>query len=228
MPYEQPLTGKKLAIAYWYVRNKLLLKNILIVILIILNILLAAYLVYLLIFNLVLTQKDYQAILNNLLATNPDYQNLRAANLPQEIQIGQIKVYPNNDNYDLVAEIANPDNNWWASFNYQFQVKNELTEKRNSYILPGERKKLVDLSVPDGDSVSRLVLSDITWQKEINYAELKKQRLRFDIQNVEFVPVSELGIGQKLSVSRVLFSVYNRVQMRKLSKDTDQTGLIEE
>ena len=205
----QPISERKLALAYWYVTNKLLLKNILIAILIIFNVLFIAYLIYLLIFNLVIFQKDYQTILNNLLAINPDYQNLRVANLPQEIRVGQINIYPNNERYDIVAEISNSDPQWWASFDYQFQVSEDLTEKRNSFILPGETKKIVDLSVDNGDLASRLVLTNVNWQKEINYADLKKLRLKFDIQNVEYIPAKELGVGQELVISRVIFSIYN-------------------
>ncbi|MBD3359642.1 MAG: hypothetical protein GF365_02975 [Candidatus Buchananbacteria bacterium] len=205
----KPMSEKSLKLAYWYVTNKLLLKRILIIVLIIVNALLAIYLIYLLVFNLYIYRSEYQVMLNNIETINQDYPNLRVANLPQDIQVGQIKVLPNNENYDLMVEIANPNVQWWASFNYKFQVNDELTETRSSFILPGETKRLVDLSVPDGDLASRLDLSNVVWQKEIDYVSLQRLRLRFDIQNVEYVPASELGVGQELPVSRVLFTVYN-------------------
>ncbi len=205
-----PMSEKGLRLAYWYVTNKLLLKKILIIILIIVNALLAIYLIYLLVFNLYIYRSDYQAMLSNLATINQDYPSLRTANLPQDIQVGQIKVLPNNEKYDLMVEIANPNAQWWASFDYKFQINNdEFTETRNSFILPGETKKLMDLAVPNGDLASRLVLSNVVWQKETDYANLQRLRLKFDIQNVEYVPASELGVGQELAVSRVLFTIYN-------------------
>jgi hypothetical protein len=205
----KPMSEKGLKLAYWYVTNKLLLKRILIIVLIVVNALLAIYLIYLLVFNLYIYRSDYQAMLNNLATINQDYPNLRAVNLPQDIKIGQIKVLPHNETYDLMVEIANPNDQWWASFDYKFKINNEFTETRNGFILPRETKRLVDLSVTNGNLASRLVLSNVVWQKEINYSSLKNLRLRFDIQNVEYIPAIELGVGQELSVSRVFFTIYN-------------------
>jgi hypothetical protein len=209
MVTEDQFKEKKLGLASWYVSNKILLKNILIVFLIIVDFLLLAYFVYLLVFNLGIFQKDYQAILNNLAAANPDYASLRQSALPQDIQIGLIKTYPNNQNYDIVAEITNNNSNWWASFDYQFQLGGELTAKKNGFILPAERKKLFGLATEKGSQVSNIIFTNIKWQKENNFEFLKNERFKFDIKNIQYISSKELDVGDEIQISRVKFELVN-------------------
>jgi hypothetical protein len=209
MVNEDQIKEKKLGLASWYVSNKLLLKNILIVFLIIADFLLLAYFIYLLVFNLGIFQKDYQAILNNLVTANPDYASLRQSGLPQDIQVGQIKTYANNQNYDIVAEIINNNENWWASFDYQFQLGSELTAMKKGFILPAERKKLFGLATEKGSQVSNIVFTNIKWQKENNYQFLKNERFKLDIKNIQYVSSKELDLGDEIQISRVKFELVN-------------------
>ncbi len=200
---------KQLGFAYWYVTHKILLKNILTLFLLILAILLIAYNFYLLIFNFAIFQSNYQLILNNFVTTNSDYLALRQLNLPQSMQIGQIQTFANNENYDIVAELANPNQKWWATFDYQFQIGQTLTDKRQEFILPGQRKSLIDLAIENGNLASQLVLGNIKWQKEINFDNLYKDRYTFDIANIQYLSARELGIGEEVPVNRLTFQITN-------------------
>ncbi len=206
---EDKLYEKQLGFAYWYVTHKAMLKNILTVFLIVVIFILVAYNLYLLIFNLVIYQKNHQAVLNDFITANPNYAVLRQVSLPQPIQTSQIQVLSNKQGYDLMVEVANPNQDWWATFNYQFQVGQSLTDKRKGFILPGERKKMIDLGVEQGNLASQIVLTNLNWQKEINFVDLYSKRFQFDIANVQYVPARELGIGEEIPVSRVNFKVTN-------------------
>lgn len=200
---------KQLGIAYWYVTNKTMLKNILTVFLIVVIVILVAYNLYLLIFNFVIYQKDYQTALNDFITANSSYVALRQLSLPQAIQIGQIKAFADSQGYDLVVEIANPNQIWWATFDYQFQIGSALTDKRKGFVFPGERKNLIDLGVEQGNLASQLVLTNLNWQKEIDFVNLYREKFQFDIANVQYIAARELGVGEEIPVSRVTFEVIN-------------------
>jgi len=200
---------KQLGIAYWYVTHKLLLKNILIAFLIVLDFCVIAFNVYLLVLNLSLNQKSYQANLVSLISTNPSYAISRQAILPKPIQVGQITTYPDMKNYDIVAEISNPNDKWLATFDYQFKIGQNLTEKRSGFIFPSEQKKVLDLAVESGNAASELIISNTQWQKEIDFATIYKEKFKFNVSDIKFIPGSELGIGQQGSVSRATFTVAN-------------------
>lgn len=210
MPYHQPLSGRKLDIAYWYVTHKIQIKKIISIVLLVVVGLLFFYYVYVLVNNLVLNNDSYKFQVRQLATINPDYAFLRQAKLTQEIKVVEINTYVNRDNqYDIVAEISNNKPDWWATFSYQFQVGETLTEKRQSFILPSQTKYITNLAVENGGGVSNVVFSDIVWQKEINYQELAENRLRLETQNVEFIPSQALGIGDEVNISRVRFDLFN-------------------
>jgi len=200
---------QKLGAAYWFVTNKLLIKNIIAIFLIIIVILIIAYNLYLLIFNLALFRNDYMGILASYTSNTVDNSQLRQTILPQPIQVGQIETFVNRQNHDIVIDITNPNSSWWATFDYQIRLAQELTEKKSGYVLPGEIKTIVALSVEDGERASQLVLSNINWTKEINFAEIKSDRYIFDIQNINFIPATELGLGEEVPISRLQFTVVN-------------------
>jgi len=209
MVNEDKFYEKQLGVSYWYVKHKILLKNILIAFLIILDVILIAFNLYLLIFNLAIYQKDYQQSLTNFVGANPDYAVLRQINLPPEIKITGVTTFSNADKYDIVAEIYNANPMWYAAFDYQFQLGKNLSSKRKGFILPGEKKKIVDLAVVDGNLVSQVIFSDVKWVKEIDFAKLYKEKFKFDLRNVKYIPTQELGLGEKVPVSRVSFDIEN-------------------
>jgi hypothetical protein len=201
---------KQLSTAYWFVTHKLLLKNILIVILIVLNIGLISFDLYLVINNLVLGNKDYQALLTSLTNPNPDYVALRQFRLPMDLQSGNIKTLVNTKGFDILADLENPNSKWAATFDYQFQIGEALTPIKSGFIFPSEKKTIFNLAIDNGNLASQVILSNINWTKEIDFPALKDQKFKFDIGNVKFIPSAELGVGEKISVNRVTFDVTNQ------------------
>ena len=230
MPNQEQLINKRIDISYWFVTHKILLRNILIVLLIIVELCLFAYIAFLLIFNLVIAKKDYQAILQDLSSNSADYSSLKSVTLPQGIKVVRLESYTNNDNFDIMAEIANPSTKWWAKFDYQFQINKEFTALRTGFILPGEQKTLLDLNVKNGDAASNLVFQNIKWFKELDFFNLVQERYLFDIQNILYIPAKELGVGDKTAISRASFEVtnntafsYTNLNLLVFLKSGDQT-----
>lgn len=209
MPNLNDFSEPKLNFAYWYVNNKVLLRKIVIVVLLVVNTATLFFVSYSLILALGIKGPSYQAFLNTLAAGSADYQNLRQQDLPKPLQLGLIQALPNADTFDVLLDVNNPNLKWWATFDYQFRIGETLSEPRSSFIFPGETKKLTDLALENGDQASELVLSNINWTKDINFPAKYQERFRFDVQNVSFIPSSELGVGESVPISRLSFDVTN-------------------
>lgn len=90
-------------------------------------------------------------------------------------------VYGNKNQFDVMASIANPNDKYGAiSFNYEFQLLDQagsVLEKRSgkSFILPGERKYIVELNLYSAVNPYRLnfEISDVKWDEFLEYAEPK-------------------------------------------------------
>lgn len=206
---DEKFYAKQIGIAYWFVTHKQMIKTVASVVLITGAIFLVALNLYLLIFNYGIYNQNYKDFLNSLVKMPQEYLNFRQAKLPQPISIVQINTLPNVNNFDIIAEISNPNNYWYATFKYQFQIGNELTDLKPGFILPGKTKRLLDLNIEEGNAVSDLILSDIKWYKEINYPAIESEKLNFEVKNITVLTPSQLGLGEKVQISRVKFDVVN-------------------
>jgi len=209
MPEQSGFEQKKLGFAYWYVSNKLFFKNIIVILFVILNFLLIAYVLFYLIYNFGINRENYHFQLGQMIQHNPDYERLGIQKLPQPIITGEIQTFVHGEKYDILAEIANPNLVWWTEFDYQFRINDELTEKKSGFILPGETKNLMELLVEENDLAPELVISNINWQKEIDFLELYNQRFNFQVENIEFISANQLGLAEDVSISRLEFDVMN-------------------
>jgi hypothetical protein len=206
---DEKFYNQQIGAAYWYVTHKQMIKMIISIVLLTVLIFLFAINLYLLIFNLGIYGRGYNLFLKNLTIMSEDYLNFRQTKLPLPITIVSVNTLPNVNNFDIVAEIANPNTVWYATFNYQFQLGDILTEPRPGYILPGESKRLIGLNVEMGNSVSDLVFTDLKWSKEINYPALESEKFDFEVKNITLIPPSQLGLSDKVQISRVKFDLVN-------------------
>lgn len=210
MPNGDQIYEKQLSFAYWFVTHKLLLKNILIVILIVVNMGLISLDLYLVINNLIIGGKDYQAILVSLINPNPDLAILRQNKLPAALQANNLRTLANSNGFDIIIDLNNPNSKWTAIFDYQFKTGDKLTPQKRGFIFPSEKKIIFNLAIDKGNLASEVILSNIKWTKEINFLTLNQERLKFDVSNIKFIPSAELGVGEKISVNRVTFDVANQ------------------
>jgi hypothetical protein len=206
---DEDFYNKQLGISYWYVTNKPMIKSIVSLVFIGGIIIFSALNLYLLIFNLGIYGQSYNKFLNSLAIIPKEYLELKQIKLPQPLAIGQLTTLPNSQNYDIIADISNPNQKWYATFNYQFQLGSKQTAAKAGFILPGKSSKLIDLQVENGNQASKLVFSDLKWYKEINFPALEQQKINFEIKNVKFITPAELGLGDKVQISRVKFDVVN-------------------
>ncbi|MCX6743891.1 MAG: hypothetical protein NT116_06720 [Candidatus Parcubacteria bacterium] len=204
------LSERQLGLAYWYVTHKLLLRDILIVFMIIVIVFFVSLNLYLLIINLGISRNSYQQLLTSLVTTRQDFISYKQAALPKPIQINQLANYPSSKGFDIVASAVNPNKTWYATFDYQFQIGDKFSIKRSGFILPAENKYLVALAVDNGNQANQLVFSNIKWMKEINYPNIYQEKYNLEIKDATYIPPQQLGVGDKVQISRVTFTALNK------------------
>ncbi|MFH1173462.1 MAG: hypothetical protein V1692_02945, partial [bacterium] len=95
------LSGQQLKFGYWFTTNRLLLRRIFIILMIVLAVLLWSYTGYRLIMIYVVEDQGLAAI-NNVLPKNlVNYQGYKEQNQPQQLAIGETQVLSSgSDRYD--------------------------------------------------------------------------------------------------------------------------------
>jgi len=196
------LSDFQLKVSYFLVSNKLLLRKIFIVLMVILNCLFWGYAIY----GLALWGLDYQRLnrqTNELLFTSNAVLPGIEANKPQNLSVSDIQSFSNgSDRYDLMSEVKNPNANWLATFDYAF-VDNVQATVYPGFALPGQRKLLLALGKPD--SSAKLQLTNIKWTKITDFPAIANNRERFLIENNIFIPALKAG-----DPSRVKFTISNQ------------------
>lgn len=201
---------KRLDIAYFFASNKLLFKKIFIVFLLVVVFIETAFCLYLLVYNFGILGKSYNQMLKSMAIITQESVDARQARLPFPIKVNKIDTLPNNTNFDIIAEITNPNSFWYVTFNYQFKVGEQMTEKRPGFILPNKTVNLFDLQIEGGNLVENIVFSDIKWYKEINYEAIEQEKFKLEVVDPVLVPLNEAEPASQSTVKRIRFGAINK------------------
>jgi hypothetical protein len=126
----------------------------------------------------------------------------------------EVDVFPLGDNrYDLYTTLANPNDDWYATFRYAFVIGSTETDEQTGFILPSEEKPIVYLAyeAESRPTNARLALREIQWKRVdphviSDYERWRNDRLGFEITNPAFS--TELQIDAK-EIGRATFEVKN-------------------
>jgi len=196
------LSDTQLKWSYFFVSNKLILRKLLIVLLVLANCGLWGYSVT----GFAFWALDYSRLAqqtNDLLYSPSAVLTSIEASKPQALNVSDIQSFGGDGNrYDLMSQVSNPNADWMAEFNYAF-VDHATTTHYPGFVLPGERKIL--LALGQDSSVARLEVSDIKWTKITNFPDYKNNRERFLVENSSYIPAAKAG-----NPSRAKFSITNQ------------------
>ncbi len=139
------------------------------------------------------------------------YTSARAADpIDQE----QVLVFGIGDNrYDFLAQLNNPNSDWWVEFTYSFAFDAGSTTPVRGFLLPLQVKPVVSLAVMSQTPVreAQLELTDVRWHRidhhEISdYATWQEDRLRLIITDATFS--KETGFENDV-FGKTTFTIYN-------------------
>jgi hypothetical protein len=98
-----------------------------------------------------------------------------------------------SDRYDFFTTLQNPNEDWWATFTYAFEVGDDRTDPVDSYVLPSGVAYLTELGVDSSVPIRNadLVIEDLRWRRLdhhliSDYDTWYEDRMNFVIENVAY------------------------------------------
>ncbi len=210
------ISMKKLSFGLWWLKNRLKLKTLLIIFLIIASAASWGYTVFHLGHYLFFGMKEDEQMVRELAQSNiMDKENLekiRAKNM----LVSSVEILETNGKYDFYVKITNPNSKHWGDFDYCFSMSEKKIECKKGFIFPDESKYILALSKefdrkPVGTSFT---IKNIFW-KRINlhqipdWEEFKNSRLNINTSNVVFTNAAASELSEKLNLNTLNFVITN-------------------
>lgn len=199
---EQNLNTWELKFSYWFVSHKLLLRQIFIIFLIVLAVLFWFYVLWQSVFYLINYQKERASWYYLSHSQSQSLTDL-TQKAPQTLVVSDILLLNQTAGQsEYLVKVTNPNSDWLAAFNYQFVTGGDGGYKRQSFIMPGQSKYLLDSKF--GATAGSFQLSDLKWERVANFEQLRQIRNNFSYQNEKFLAGAKPG-----DPNRVTFDLTN-------------------
>lgn len=203
----QNLTNKELKFSYWYVTNKLLLRQWFIGFLIALAAILWFFVLWQLIFYFIQYEVERAQIRRLLFGENKILSTLESRG-PLPLKISDLKILTSENNrYDFMSQVINVNPLWLATFDYQFATNNNTGFIRQGFVLPGEEKYLMDLGF--SESGARLEISNLKWQRFGDFEKKYNDRFRLTVTNEDFIAAQSVSEPNRLVFDLTNHSAFN-------------------
>ncbi|MFH1030606.1 MAG: hypothetical protein V1770_05095 [bacterium] len=202
MDYRPPLTpisDKDLERGYWFITHKIFLKRLGYSLLVLFNVLSISFSAYKIINFYTIEASEYDRMIADLTQTNYAILN---SNRTLPLEIGNVRILSSGKNfepkeYDLIAEIYNPNEKFRVEFDYQFICDNKNWKIYHAFILPRQKKIIADYGLTltgRKDAQIKIIKQEF---KRISPHEIKnpisfiEERLLFETTNVELIEVGK-------------------------------------
>jgi len=134
-----------------------------------------------------------------------------------DIVVSSPQIFKSGEAYDLVVTIKNPNDKFFAHFNYCFNIEGRSPFCSSAFALPGEEKYVVALGQKietDSPAVS-FKIDGISWQrvdthKILDWNTFAGERLNFSLENVDLALADESGLSEKVGLDSLDFIITNR------------------
>jgi len=208
----------------WWVENRILLRRIFIIVLVIIGVLSWGYTIYGFGYYAYKGIQDDEVMAQELISIPKISHNYVLNTAAQNLVLGNINVLPGIKNTsDLAVEIKNLNSDWYAVFDYFFIINQQETEVKSEFMLPGEKKYLTEFlyegSRPADASVN---IVNLKWQRIIpkdigssvyNYLA---NNTDITISDVEIIPAGSIS---GLSASTIILKAKNNTPYNFWSVD---------
>lgn len=208
------LTDQELKVANFWVRNRFLLKRIGYGALATLGGLCWIFVLWSLLDAYAISYPRESRIPRRIIQNQLAVDGLTAS-APKQITPSQTYVFQAPENrLDFLVEIMNPNQTWWAEFDYSFDNGGERTPTRKSYILPSAKRYITELGFVSANRnrTGRLIVENIQWHRvdpaavERDYNAFVASRVQFDIEDPTYT--RDLTVGTQI-VGQSKFTLTN-------------------
>jgi len=150
-----------------------------------------------------------------LAVNNPTYESLHNYLRPSSLRITSNQVYKNNkNNFDFISYLTNPNELWYAEFDYHFESGAYKSDLQSGFILPQQNRPFWDLDLTSTKDFknSKIVIENIKWKRATNYKILRDDYLNFSFDEIKLEEAGDLK--EDAGISRLSFiannnSIYN-------------------
>ncbi|MFH1767444.1 MAG: hypothetical protein ABH826_05175 [Patescibacteria group bacterium] len=190
---------KRLGLALWFALDIFLI------------VFFVGYLIYFVFIGLPSSKEEAARVARNIDSTHA----ISIARAARPLTPGTVRVIEEDSGtYDIYTQLNNPNEDWYATFSYQFVSAAGESTKYKSFILPTESKYLIAFAEPfDTRPLSvDIVLEDINWFRVdaaqiSNVSSWTAEHQKFVVENVEHNAALQLD-GK--AITRTSFSITNR------------------
>lgn len=206
-------TSTELEAANWWVRHRLQLRQAGYAFLIFLIVIFWGYTLWSLLDAYVISYPR-EARIPSVIRSNDALRSTLTENAPQAIQTSPVASFATTDNRrDFLIEITNPNAEWWAEFDYQFDLNGERTPLRKGFILPNGRRYLAEVGWNgEGAGDAKLQVDNLKWHRvdpakvDRDYTSFAANRLQ--LQTTDPTYANDLQVGTQ-TVGQTNFSLRN-------------------
>ncbi len=150
----------------------------------------------------------------SIIANSANTHSLVLAQAPESLSVGSaVSLAGDTGTTDFLADITNPNTNWYVSFSYTFSYEGGETELAQGFLNPGESEPLTSLHVTTNGLArnAQIIIRDISWHRVDRHvisdvSAFLAERNEFPISNI--VSAADIVLG-KNSVARTDFTVQN-------------------
>lgn len=215
--YQDPtgVTIEKLERALWFFQNRKNFKKSFVILLILFCIIVWSYALYGYGKYLIIGMDRDKKLAEELTETNIFHNDVLQFS-PKTIVLSDLEVIRENDKYDFVIKIINPNDYHVGYFNYCFTSNGDDIKCGGNFILPEEEKYIIELSneIKGGGGQIGFEIKKLNWKKidrhEINnWGIFENKRINFEIKNAEITPPQKSKLSEEINLSNLSFSVAN-------------------
>ncbi len=141
--------------------------------------------------------------------------NLNPGRLAIDLEVGKSQFFFHNDRYDFIAQVKNPNENFFSYINYCFVSGDLELFCSSATLFPGEEKYIVDLAVDLEARPNNLefVIKNKNWERVNvrtypNWKNYYSERLNFSISDIKFEIIRPTDLGLK-STNNLSFEIQN-------------------
>ncbi len=167
--------------------------------------------------------RTYEEMLLSLSSSQINYQAWHEKNKPLEVEVMSVVAVPVGQNYDLVAQVKNPNLQYALSkFDYTFTVKGQVKVSGSSFILPREEKFILATNITLDEipsSALGLSVANTSWYRIKNLKEITLPDFTVANQKIEdlFTLTDGRVTGTRLTFDLTNYSLYGFWDIRVIS-----------
>ncbi len=201
---------------FWFARNRVVLYRVAVGFLIGLSVI---FWLYVLIRggSLALYELQSGSKLDRDLAYFYDYTVIHPAYSPAPLLIAGTQILQGGvKKYDLVGEVSNPNNRFYVSFDYYFNIDGAPTPVQRAFLLPEETKMIAHLGYDQTEypSGAELVISNLQWRRISNHqitdvTAWQAARLNFKVSDFSFEPAGSINTDEGAAANIIKFNLNN-------------------